>query len=974
MFKKLLFSLVLVLYFFQGSVLAEVLGEDCYSITTNKKVSSFLCYKYEKTADKILTTVSKIQPDGYFDSPSVKILFTETLDFKPVSILVTDNSSQQPRIYEAKVNADKVVINSLSNPGVEPKIIFLENTGIIFPYKIKTLLNDIAKNPNLSYTTIEYRDDFKEVVLVKKFVKDDVIDNQKVKKYSVKYDITPNLEILEFYNLQGIMLQKNIKMFDISQKLVDKGILSYRLSNKNIASKAVFPLHSDVESIKNAKQVSYKIEDSQGILSSYFINDERQRVLQIYNNSVYLKNSLDYNSVKEDNKNLKKYLDTTILINPLNSNIKKIAAEYSKKYTNKEKLAVELKNYVSKNFTNNINMTENRSIDTIFASKKANPIEQAIILSSLYRAAGIPAEVVLGEVITDFPSDSFIYHAWVKYYVNGWHCIDSFYNKAEITPDYIAIYQTSFNKKNDITFMTEQAPLQLKEIKISVLNFILKNDLKENPEFIEQSEQKEISKLNFLENDDIIGDSRIQNINRYKVTKQDLIRNAVYNYNNNNIEKAVEEFKQASKLLSNNNEFIDILYSKKLAAIGVFDISKSILTNIYDKQQWKKQVNSIERIYYPKIMPTNSNLTDYIKAYNLIKNKKQYDEAISVLESHLSSSSDYACYLFAMGYEGKQDYTKAKSYIKKALSVNENNLSYKFLYARILYENQQYKQALNIIKSIKSEFLYDKEFATELDTLEYQILADSAKDKKGKDYYTVKYLISNNKISDADKILADYSDSPEFLILKSGILIEKGEFKKAQEILSAVIKNSPSSEAYELLADTYTKEENYTNAVNYYEKALKVSSDKSKIYTKTGVAHYYAGNYALAETCFKKAIKADENNYLAYTNLGRVYSDNDNLQLANQNYKDSLAINPLVAKTWAYLSENEIKRKNYFLATEYLTPIKLINPNSPDYYYIYGLIELGYGNKSKALSILEYAYSLNPNSVEIKRAINKVKN
>ncbi|HDK41675.1 MAG TPA: tetratricopeptide repeat protein [Nitrospirae bacterium] len=130
-----------------------------------------------------------------------------------------------------------------------------------------------------------------------------------------------------------------------------------------------------------------------------------------------------------------------------------------------------------------------------------------------------------------------------------------------------------------------------------------------------------------------------------------------------------------------------------------------------------------------------------------------------------------------------------------------------------------------------------------------------------------------------------------------------GDYKEAiRQFKSAVAVNPAYRLAYYNAANTYSKMEDFHEAVEYYEKALELGYDRTllpDIYNNMGLALGRKGDNARAIEIFEKAIRLFPGYLPYYANLGNEYMKKNDLDMAIDVFSRGL----LVREEW-YLYAN----------------------------------------------------------------------
>jgi tetratricopeptide (TPR) repeat protein len=133
---------------------------------------------------------------------------------------------------------------------------------------------------------------------------------------------------------------------------------------------------------------------------------------------------------------------------------------------------------------------------------------------------------------------------------------------------------------------------------------------------------------------------------------------------------------------------------------------------------------------------------------------------------------------------------------------------------------------------------------------------------------------------------------------------------------------SPNATAAQLeqRGDVLRAEKYYADATDYYEAALKKSTDKAQLYNKEGIAQLQMMHYGEAKHLFEHAIKTDREYPEATNNLGVVYYNMRNYGKAIKYYRKAIAINADSASFHsnlgtAYFAKHEYERAGQEYAT-----------------------------------------------------------
>lgn len=139
--------------------------------------------------------------------------------------------------------------------------------------------------------------------------------------------------------------------------------------------------------------------------------------------------------------------------------------------------------------------------------------------------------------------------------------------------------------------------------------------------------------------------------------------------------------------------------------------------------------------------------------------------------------------------------------------------------------------------------------------------------------------------------------------------------------------------AAEMKGDLARLHNRYSEAVGFYETALRSSGPNSKLYNKLGVAELQLGERSAARKHFNRAVKVDANNVAALNNLGAVACMDRKYNPAVKYLKKALALEETNAsahlnlgEAWLGLGEIDRAMTEYARALELDADILTSNP------------------------------------------------
>lgn len=248
------------------------------------------------------------------------------------------------------------------------------------------------------------------------------------------------------------------------------------------------------------------------------------------------------------------------------------------------------------------------------------------------------------------------------------------------------------------------------------------------------------------------------------------------------------------------------------------------------------------------------------------------------------------------------------------------------------YKNNEIKRALKTIKKIDLEGDLD----AKISLLKYEIYrrANKLSDAKLALLDAIKYdpecfeayigltIISiqnndqksaKNYLKEAIEIEPQLNDSPDILYYLAKICILDKDFNLAKEyILEAIELNRNEKEYYLELGKIYLFQKDYLKAVNALSFLLGDNDFlEAEASNYIGLANYKRGNYSQAINYFEKAVKINSNSFIYLNNLAICYKsvqDNENFK---KTVETILNLTPEFPEDYIQLSQLYMDRNNF---------------------------------------------------------------
>ncbi|MCX7878134.1 MAG: tetratricopeptide repeat protein [Ignavibacteria bacterium] len=319
---------------------------------------------------------------------------------------------------------------------------------------------------------------------------------------------------------------------------------------------------------------------------------------------------------------------------------------------------------------------------------------------------------------------------------------------------------------------------------------------------------------------------------------------------------------------------------------------------------------------------------------------------IVFINSTSSQDTSYVSYSVALEVLNSGAYEKAVDYFNRYLKVSSMHDEAYFQRGNAYYELRKYDEAL-------SDYLKAYELGFNNSRMLYRV-ASIYREKK----------FDNAAIDYLNKALNINSGFIEAYLMLGEIYTEAGDYKKADEIYSKIVKLAPlAREKVSSIAEMSMALGNYRDAVKYYTIAISFdSSDFNNIYS-LGVAYYHLNDTSNALSYLRKSSLMNKTHGMPYFYLAKIYSEQGNYHRAAECLTEALSIGSLtveLADVYKTRAMCYSKIKDYLSALEDLNSAIRLNASFPDLYVLRGIVQYEKGDDTLALKDFNKAISLSP--------------
>lgn len=172
----------------------------------------------------------------------------------------------------------------------------------------------------------------------------------------------------------------------------------------------------------------------------------------------------------------------------------------------------------------------------------------------------------------------------------------------------------------------------------------------------------------------------------------------------------------------------------------------------------------------------------------------------------------------------------------------------------------------------------------------------------------------------------------------------------------------------------YANKGDYSTAISYYDKAIKINPNSYAAHIMRGMMYYYMMSYYTSVGCFSTAIKIRPNSAEAYNNRGMAFLAYKDYQNAKKDFQKATELDPKQAEPHNNLGLIYAFENNYDKALFYYNKALELNPNNgPSYFNIAKIYEEIY-QVDNAIEFYEKAIKVREglSSSEIEKAKSRI--
>lgn len=449
-------------------------------------------------------------------------------------------------------------------------------------------------------------------------------------------------------------------------------------------------------------------------------------------------------------------------------------------------------------------------------------------------------------------------------------------------------------------------------------------------------------------------------VNPAKVDYAKMYAEANEKFTQGNITAAYKAYKAVLQATS-KEDFVNLGLAYKFANIGLFTLAQEAINNIQDRELYNTQIQLLKSRLFPQVVLSYDDEIFLAQNYTEIYyNNLAFEVArdMNKMSEH-HKRSDYAHYILSQAYYNTKEYNKAINEINKALSINPDNANYLKYKAQIFCETNRLSESIKILDSLLDTNINILDYRNDIEGLKYYTQAKATKDRLKSSYYLANYFIKaqddKRAIKELNQNISANKKDYQSLTLLADISFRQNNLSDAMDYYEKsykIKKNDPQTLTG--IADMYLFKKDYKNALDFYLKATKQNKKDTESLIKASLCYKMLNisdkSVELANKAFEKENATAQTYYIA-----SKINDIKNIQYL----KKTVSIDPMFVDAWLDLADISLKNNRNDLAKIYLDTVKYLNKKNARYYYYSGLLNKKLGLNDEAVKNLKKALELN---------------
>lgn len=388
-------------------------------------VSSYLSYSVEAHDGELMKSTSRVT-------------WTETLDFKPVSIVVEDEAGGDTVTQTYRFTDTGIELTSEQDGRAKTTRLPKIDKPYLTAAQLSIAVEAHLKRGDKSFTVniLDPLVGMEPYAMAYKLADEPAKafalpdgSKPKARRWVQTYSILPGIEtdILVDDKLRAIGMSYVINGMTVTSRLADKSVTKLKFNPPEMAQLSVVKPDRAIKDVDKHKKIVYELvynDQGQGIVP---VNTTHQHVERVNKDKVRvtvdLKKMQDAKARQAD-RPTEAHLEASIKVDHKDKKVRELAAQAKDKAgkdADTHKLAMACKRFVSGYMTGATLSVGNATASEAARTKSGDCTENSVLLAAMLRAHGIPSRCVTGLVYSEdaFAGQEhvFVYHMWTQAWI-----------------------------------------------------------------------------------------------------------------------------------------------------------------------------------------------------------------------------------------------------------------------------------------------------------------------------------------------------------------------------------------------------------------------------------------------------------------------------------------------------------------------------------------------------------------------------
>lgn len=219
-------------------------------------------------------------------------------------------------------------------------------------------------------------------------------------------------------------------------------------------------------------------------------------------------------------------------------------------------------------------------------------------------------------------------------------------------------------------------------------------------------------------------------------------------------------------------------------------------------------------------------------------------------------------------------------------------------------------------------------------------------------------------------LVAKYPKSVFLNLVYAQLLFDTGDLPRAKRIVATLLKAHPRNPDVATLNGVFLLRDGKSNdAFQSLQKAAKDSPDNVHVIVWLARAAFATGDLTTAEQNFRNTLHLDPTNLEAEEGLAQISSQQANYTVLTQVASDTIAAHPNFSPAYVWRGSAEANQKEFDKADTDFQHALTLAPGSAGASLNLGQLRLAEGHTSQGISLLEQALANDPNSIPALHAL-----